>query len=562
MELDVFKISYTLLGGLGIFFYGMKMMSEALQAMAGDVIRKVINSLTTNRFLAVIVGMIVTMIVQSSSVTTVMVVGFVNAGLMKLTQAIGVIFGSNIGTTITGWIISIKIGKYGLLLVGLGIFPMLFSKNDRIKSMGRVVFGVGMIFMGLETMSAAFKPLRSHQGFLDSISYFSGAHYGAYLASIMMGCVLTMVIQSSSAMLGITIALASTGIIGFSTAAALVLGENIGTTITALLASVGASVNAKRAARAHAIFNLLGVMIIFSFLPFYIDFIEGIIPGDANFVNAEGGRPNIAAHIAASHTFFNVSASLAFLPFLNYLAKLVIKITPDKTGDKTKSFTMVGNPSEVVPATAITQAHIEVQKFKEILERMYIQTREFVQSGKNDPKTLSKIREYERITDNIEKEITVFLCVVMEKRMSTAQTIQVQALIRIADELESCADYLERIATYKARFQKESGIEGESLNEYLEFMDKVWEFSEIAFMGIHDESHPVESDKIERRSEELRIWADNMRDKHLERISKGTYNPLTSLTYSDMVVALRKVRAHSMNIATAVKNFNRSNDLT
>jgi phosphate:Na+ symporter len=163
--MDTFKIIYTLLGGLGIFFFGMKQMSEALQQSAGDLIPKVINSLTTNRILAVTVGMIVTMIVQSSSVTTVMVVGFVNAGLMQLTQAIGVILGSNIGTTITGWIISIKVGKYGLLLIGLGIFPVLFSKNTKLQNIGKVFFGVGMIFMGLQLMSGAFKPLRSNAEF-------------------------------------------------------------------------------------------------------------------------------------------------------------------------------------------------------------------------------------------------------------------------------------------------------------------------------------------------------------------------------------------------------------
>ena len=257
--MDTFKIIYTLLGGLGIFFFGMKQMSDALQQAAGDVITRVINSLTSNRILAVTVGVIVTMIVQSSSVTTVMVVGFVNAGLMQLTQAIGVILGSNIGTTITGWIISIKVGKYGLLFIGLGIFPSLFSKNNKIQNIGRVVFGVGMIFFGLQLMSGAFKPLRTNEEFLNMISYFSGNHYGSYLASILVGCLLTVIVQSSSAMLGITIALSVSGVISFSTAVALVLGENVGTTITALLASVGTSTNAKRAARAHALFNLFGV---------------------------------------------------------------------------------------------------------------------------------------------------------------------------------------------------------------------------------------------------------------------------------------------------------------
>src|SRR5690606_20683163 len=212
-----------------------------------------------HRVYSIMVGMLVTMIVQSSSISTVMVVGFVNAGLMNLTQAIGIIFGANIGTTITGWIISIKIGKYGLLLVGAGVFPMMFARAGKWKTIGQVLFGIGLVFYGLDIMSNAFKPLRTMPEFLDAISFFSGQNYGAYIASIIMGCLLTVLVQSSSAMLGITMALATTGIIEFHTAAALVLGENVGTTITALLASVGGNINAKRAARAHALSNLCGV---------------------------------------------------------------------------------------------------------------------------------------------------------------------------------------------------------------------------------------------------------------------------------------------------------------
>ncbi|MBT7766379.1 MAG: Na/Pi cotransporter family protein, partial [Bdellovibrionales bacterium] len=238
---------YTVLGGLGIFFYGMRGMSDAMQAYAGNTIRTIINSLTTHRVLAVLVGLGITTIVQSSSITTVMVVGLVNAGLMQLKQAVGVIFGANIGTTITGWIISIKVGKYGLLLIGAGIFPMLFAKSEKLKQLAKVIFSVGLIFFGLKIMSGAFKPLRTMPEFLDMISYFSAQNYSSYLASILVGCLLTLVVQSSSAMLGITIALASSGVIHFHTAAALVLGENIGTTITALLASVGGNIHAKRA---------------------------------------------------------------------------------------------------------------------------------------------------------------------------------------------------------------------------------------------------------------------------------------------------------------------------
>ncbi|MDA8792314.1 Na/Pi cotransporter family protein [Bacteriovoracaceae bacterium] len=547
--MSLFQIAYTVLGGLGIFFYGMKTMSDSLQAMAGEVIKRIINSLTSNRFFAVLVGTAVTTIVQSSSVTTVMVVGFVNAGLMELTQAIGVILGANIGTTITGWIISIKIGKYGLLFIGLGIIPALFGNNEKLKGLGKVLFGIGMIFFGLEIMSNAFKPLRSHDEFLNAISYFNGSTYGHYFASIITGCFLTVVIQSSSAMLGITIALALSGIINFNTAAALVMGENIGTTITAILASIGANTNAKRAAYAHSVFNVLGVVVLFSVFPYYLELVENLIPGLANFTNSQGDRPFIASHIAAAHSIFNVANSLLFIPLLPMLKNLVVYLAPDKEEKETDKFIMIGNAKDIVPATAIVQAQSELVKFKEILERMYHTTHKYLslESAKEEKKVYQKIIDYENICDNIQKEITVFLCHTMEKEMVVGQSKQIQSLIRVADEIESVADYLTSIATYKKRL-KEERLSAELLKEFTGFMEEVWSFFMHCFSGIEGDVS-VDIAKIETMSNTLKDLANGIRDKHLERIGKKAYSPVSALTYSDMIVSLRKMRAHAQNIA-------------
>ena len=240
--IEPFKMGYTAIGGLGIFILGMKYLSDSLQSLSGGLIRKAISSVTTNRFLAVIVGLVVTTFVQSSSITTVMVVGLTNAGLMQLSQAIGVILGANIGTTITGWILAVKVGKYGLLLIAIGVFPMLFSKNDRFSATAKVLVALGMIFFGLEIMSGAFKPLRSDEGFMNLMLTLDAQSLFSILGCVAIGCVMTMIIQSSSAMLGITIALALTGAIPLYTAVALVMGENIGTTITAQFAAIGGSV--------------------------------------------------------------------------------------------------------------------------------------------------------------------------------------------------------------------------------------------------------------------------------------------------------------------------------
>ena len=550
--MNAFQMIYTVLGGLGIFFFGMKSMSEALQSAAGDVIKRTIDTITKHRVYSVAVGVIVTMIVQSSSVTTVMVVGFVNAGLMNLTQAIGVIFGANIGTTITGWIISIKVGKYGLLFIALGIFPLLFGKSHKIRQIGKVLFGVGMIFFGLKIMSGAFKPLRSMPEFLDMISYFSEQHYGSYAACILVGCILTMVIQSSSAMLGITIAMATSGVIEFHTAAALVLGENIGTTITALLAAVGANVTARRAARAHAIFNLLGVLIMFFIFPFYITFIDWLVPGDPSASNAAGDFTNVAIHIATSHTIFNVTATLVFLPFLHPLARLVTRMTPDKGQLEQHHLVVLGDPKDLIPATAFAQAEAELDKMKDIIDKMYNLVGDLInQKTKDSPEdTLIKINDYEQITDNIQKEITVFLIHLSENSLTNDESHLAQSLMRIADELESIADYLDRLAKYTMRSEVSNVLAGEGGTDFFKFYEEVKDFYEDISNNIKSREK-VDLSVVHRKSEELRQKAQTIRKNYLNRVAKGKLDPLSSLTYSDMVVAIRKIRSHAQNVAEA-----------
>ncbi|MHC5144061.1 MAG: Na/Pi cotransporter family protein, partial [Planctomycetota bacterium] len=271
------EIIFQVCGGLGIFLLGMKNMSEGMQAVAGERLRKMIGAITNNRLMASGVGTFVTCVIQSSSVTTVMVVGMVNASIMTLTQAIGVILGANIGTTITGWILVVKIGKYGLPLLGISAFFYLFSKKDTVRFFAMFLVGLGMVFFGLQLMKNGFAPIKELPGFEAWFHKFQPDNYLGVLKCVMVGAVLTAIVQSSSATLGITMALALTGAINFHTAAALILGENIGTTITAFLASLGAFTNAKRAAYAHVIFNVLGVFwITLLFVP-YTNLIDRII---------------------------------------------------------------------------------------------------------------------------------------------------------------------------------------------------------------------------------------------------------------------------------------------
>lgn len=438
-----FEAFYTFLGGLGIFFFGMKMLSESLQALSGNLLRRIIGILTNNRFTAVLVGILITTLVQSSSVSTVMILGLVNAGLMELRQAIGTIIGANIGTTITGWIIAVKVGKYGLLFVGLGSIPLLTLKNKTYKNIGYILISFGLVFMGLEYMSASFKPLRSSEGFIQLLSYFHADSIPTLLMCIGVGTLLTMVVQSSSAMLGITIALAASGSVTFSTAVALVLGENIGTTITAILATLGANTNAKRAARAHAIFNVVGALLLVPFFWHYVQFIEKIVGGVADELDANGERPNIAAHIAAAHTLFNVIATVVCLPVISKLEKLVIWLTPAPATKEIPHLRYLPSSLDLeAPALALAMAEKELVNLADITGRAVISTKQLLLE--------------EKFTDSIQSEITVFLCRVQQARLSPDQAKSSHAYIYASDEFESIADYCASLARARSRRRRQS----------------------------------------------------------------------------------------------------------
>ncbi len=550
--MQTFTLIYTVIGGLGLFFYGMKSMSDALQAVAGDVIKNSIAIMTKNRVLAVLVGLFLTVLVQSSTITSVMTVGLVNAGLMTLKQSIGVIFGVNIGTTITGWIISIKVGKYGLLLIGLGIFPLLFAKSMKYRQAGRAIFGIGLVFYGLLLMSDGFRPLRDMPQFLEAISYFSGQNYGAYFASVVVGCLLTMLVQSSSAMLGVTIALAVTGVIPFHTAAALVMGENIGTTITATLASVGGNKNAKRIALAHSIFNILGVAILFVAFPYYIELIQMITPGDPYYKDATGEFPNVAVHVATGHTLFNFCATLFFLPFVNQLQRFVTWVIPDGPIAETPHLVMLGEPHEVLPATGLALVKAELDKMKSIVDRMYTKAHKFLSDPveRQSPELLAKIKNYETITDNIQKEVMLYLVKLLERRLTEEQSAEAQSYMQIADELESIADYIEKMVFYSSKNKLDDLFVQDAKKDFFDYFASVEKYyldTTNAFTAMK----PIDMAFINRRSEELRITSETIRENHLARVSAGDYLPLTALTYSDMVVALRKIRSHTKHFADA-----------
>ncbi len=552
--IEPFKMGYTAIGGLGIFILGMKYLSDSLQSLSGDLIRKAISSVTTNRFLAVFVGLAVTCFVQSSSITTVMVVGLVNASLMNLTQAIGVILGANIGTTITGWILAVKVGKYGLLLVAIGIFPMIFSNNDRISAFAKVLVSLGLIFFGLQIMSGAFKPLRSDEGFMNLMLTLDAKTLLSILGCVAIGCVMTMIIQSSSAMLGITIALASTGAIPLYTAIALVMGENIGTTITAQFAAIGGTVTSRRAAMAHTVFNVLGVLIIISIFSLYVGMVENFVPGDSGFMKADGSYPYIAAHIAMGHTFFNVTATLVMLPFLNYLARLVTKLIKDKKGEEEGGLKYIGAPGTIPVAMGIPMIYEELRKMKDkvqlALENSFNHANRQL---KGRDSVYRQLKELEEETDAMQHEITTFTVTLMQAGgASNEQSDRAYSFVRAADELESIADYAASFSSYMKRLDKHDlDFSDEGWKDLLNYYQEVTDFFHLVCEAFKEDELST-TREIYAEATRLNDLADQVRKGHLERMKAGSCSALPALTFSDMAVALRRIKNHTVNLHEAL----------
>ena len=557
-QINVMKMIFNVLGGLGIFLLGMKNMSEGMQAVAGDKLRRLIGSVTNHPFVACLVGTAITCLIQSSSVTTVMVVGMVNAGLMTLMQAIGVILGANIGTTITGWILVIKIGKYGLPLLGVAAFFYLFSKRDRSRYTAMMLLGLGMVFFGLQLMKTGFAPLKDMPGFEAWFSHFSlGAYsghipYWAVMRCCLVGAILTAVVQSSSATLGITIGLALVGGIDFATAAALVLGENIGTCITALLASLGASTNAKRAAYAHMFVNLIGVLWITLIFSWYIQAVVwfvGTDPATPDIANGVTTFPYAAAAIAMTHTGFNVVNVLLLLPFTGVLSRLLKRVVPEKTYEETPHLTFVDVRMLDTPAISIQQSQREIVKMGEIIEKMMLGLRDCLTAGEGDRQRDEKIFKREEILDVMQKEIVEFLGNIMAGNIPHHVMAASRRQLRIADEYESISDYAAHILKFHLKMRNTGQrMSEEGLKEMLALHDQVASYVRFVHEAVGHENKDI-LPAAETKGQVITHLMKETRSRHMERVGTGETTPLKSLIYTDMLNAYRRIKDHALNVA-------------
>jgi phosphate:Na+ symporter len=551
------KLIFGLMGGLGLFLFGMKVMSEGLQKVAGDRMRKILAALTNNRLIGTLVGLAVTAIIQSSSATTVMVVGFVNAGLMSLVQSIGVILGANIGTTVTAQLIAFKITKYALPAIGIGAGLKLFSTNKKWVYAGEILLGFGILFFGLTTMKHAFDPVKSSEEFRQFFTLVGDNH----LLGVLIGAILTIVIQSSSATIGITLALASSGLLTFEASVALILGENIGTTITANLAAIGTNLAARRTAFAHFLFNFIGVAYMLILFPFFIDFISSITPGDANFVvqtqqqaasldAAIGDKPFIARHIANTHTMFNIVNTLIFLPLVGILAKLTTLLIRGREEEMEFHLKYIDNRVLNTPPIALGQAKSETKRMAQLALEMLDETTLFLRD--HDAKRIPALEKKEELVDLLQKEITDFLVALSQKSITQDTSRSIASMMHMVNDLERVGDHCENLwrlgqrkIDQKVAFSEAGIVEiqeiAASTRGFLSFVVSAMERGDTT---IFEKAHHME--------ETIDEMEETLRNNHITRLNTGECAVLPGLIYIDMLHNFEKIGDHTFNVAEAV----------
>lgn len=540
----------VVIGGLGIFLFGMKNMSEGVQMIAGAGLRRMIAIFTENRFLALGIGVLATMLVQSSSVTTVMVVGFINSQIMTLAQGISVIMGANIGTTATGWLLTLKIGDYGLPILGVSTFLFIFAKNDRLRYISMAAMGLGFLFFGLKTMESGFVRMVELPEFAIWMKSFTATTYAGVWSCIIIGCILTMMVQASAATLGITISLASIGAIEFSTAAALVLGENIGTTITALFASIGTSTNAKRAAYFHAMFNVLGVCWV------SIIFIPILLPLVSHLANVHHGH-NVAAGIALTHTLFNVTNAILFLPFVRIFAKLLTRFVPEaKVQAQPKlSLTSLGLRHMESPVIAIERSRAEIVRMANGCWEIADWYKKICDDNFSDEKMIEEIFAQEKTLDKMQDEVIAFLADVLAKNHAPDVADLARQQLRIADELETISDYF--VAILKSNLKLKAldlALPEQEMEKFSElFADLTGQF--LLILDSYSKGNPTPQDmarKIYSKRNSFTEEVRKMRDRFMKHISDEQIDPQVIIAVSSQLTFYRRLREHLQNIAEAM----------
>lgn len=542
-------------GSLGLFLFGMRTMSEGIQKVAGDRLQSILNFMTGNRVAAIFTGFAITAIIQSSSATTVMVVSFVNAGLLQLTQSIGVIMGANIGTTVTGWIVAIfgfkvKMSALSLPAIGIGFTLFLFKKINK-KDLGETLIGFGLLFLGLEFLKNSVPDIGSHPEMLEVLARFTGHGLASYFLFIFVGVVFTILVQSSSAAMAITLTMAYAGWIDYPTAAAIVLGENIGTTITAYLASIGTSVNARRASRAHTLFNVFGVLWMTPVFYFFLQFVDFIVPGD---VYALSGAKTLPAHLAMFHTMFNLTNTFVCSFFIKQIAFLVTKFVPDEEGLPTQyTLKYIRATLHDTPELYLLTVKRELAKMADVIADMFTRFWDiFSHPEKRMVDEVETQKKMEDLTDQMQEEITKFLSQCSMDNMNHVSARSVYSMMRITNELESIGDSCYNLMLLAERRSKQNiEIDPIAVESLLPYVDLVNQF--IRFIRSHLNEHISSENmavavKLENNINKMRNSLKQSASKRLQ----GGANVRSELLFIDIVRHVEQIGDHCLNIVESV----------
>ncbi len=530
----------SLAGGLGLFLYGMRVMGEGLEMAAGNRLKKLLEILTKNRFLGVIVGMLVTAIIQSSSATTVMVVGFVNAGLLELSQTIGIIMGANIGTTVTSVLIALKLDKIAPIAVFLGAAFIMFFKNKKFQSFGSIFIGFGMLFVGLGTMSTSMEPLQNFQPFLDFMVKFQNNPF----LCVLIGLIVTAVIQSSSASIGILQALALQNLIGIRGAIFILCGQNIGTCVTALLSSVGTNKTAKRTAVVHLLFNVIGsvlFILIVLFTPF-TDWISII----------EGGT---VTQIAVSHLLFNLLATLVMFPFAKYLAKLACKIVPGED-PKREPLRLEYLDSRILltPSIAVAQVVKEVERMANLARSTISLAMESIRT--KDALSIETVRNNEQVLNYLNHNITEYLVKINSLELQDTDSKMTGSLFHVVNDLERIGDHAENIIeNVEDCIQKSIDLSEDAMKELQDICKNALIVLDGALDMLKNQKfNDEQAAYIFNVEETIDDQTDDSKKMHVARLNERKCTAEAGMIFINLLANLERVSDHATNIAYAVED--------
>lgn len=557
-----------LIGALGLFIYGMMVMSEGIQKMAGSRMQSILGSITSNRFKGIVTGFFTTTLIQSSSATTVMIVSFVNAGLLSLRQAIGVIMGANIGTTMTAWLIVIfgfskfSVGSYVFPILALGV-PLLFINRGNWKDLGGFLVGFALLFMGLSGMKEAVDGLNlaESETFRGIVAYLSNQGFFGTILLVIVGTIITVVVQSSSAAMALTLSLCGTMGLPFEMAVAIVLGENIGTTITANLAALVGNVHAKRAARAHFIFNIFGVVWILFLFNWFTQGI-GMLMEQTPWGSPYGAASDDAIRysLSAFHTVFNIVNTLILVWFVAFIEKTVVRMTPSK-GEDDEIFKLeyIAGGITTTPELSLLEAKKEVAKFGDLTYKMHNKAKDLI--NETDPKKrgklIKKITKYEDITDRLESEISNYLGNVSASKLSEESSSELRSMLSITNDLERIGDIYFEIA--KAIEKKSDAKlwfdqrQRDHLNDLLKEVEHAFIEMEGNLKGTYSTIDMKKARSLETAINEMR---NKIRKKHLKSMEKKEYNAQSGLIYSNIFSGIERVGDHIINVSEAASGIN------